>query len=166
MSTSSLHSIMYLSTYFTVESIILCSCHTNFPLLSTIYFLHWSHVSHSLNTLWILLCGSDGKSHVSGRSKNPRTVCSHSVKVRDHWTKLHLGSWLKSWGSCILWRHLHVAEKKCRGWGGNFAEASGNRHRGKYLQYQITRKKSSRPENLWKCGLSLEREQPPPGCTS
>ena len=31
-----------------------------------------------------------------------------------------------------LCQDLHVAEKKGRGRGGNFAEASGNRHRRKY----------------------------------
>ena len=40
--------------------------------------------------LWILLCGSNRESHMSSSSKNPCTVCSHRVKVRDHWTKLHL----------------------------------------------------------------------------
>ena len=48
------------------------------------------HSSKIALLLWILLSGSNGKSHVSSRSENPRTVCSHSVKVRDHWTKLHL----------------------------------------------------------------------------
>ena len=41
--------------------------------------------------LWILLCGSNGHSHVSSGSENPRTVCCHRVKVRDHWAELHLG---------------------------------------------------------------------------
>ena len=45
--------------------------------------------------LWILFRGSNGESHVSSCSKNPGTVCSHSVKIRDHWTEFHLGGWSK-----------------------------------------------------------------------
>ena len=40
--------------------------------------------------LWILLGGSDRKSHVSSCGEHPGAIGCHLVEVRDHWPELHL----------------------------------------------------------------------------
>ena len=59
-----------------------------------------------------------------------------------HWAKLYLKSCCWKWifSRDIFCCDLHVAEKKGRGWGGNFAETSDNRHR----------RKSDHKKEVWK----------------